>query len=181
MKIEINAEQDGDSDHDLEMVSARSQISTTVVDVGEQQPSHLDKESSSTDLDTRTFENPIGDNHQVVVEEPAAAPSLDLLDRIPGMYRLLDLVNEEGSGGIGKSHYLFMALILIGIIVDKVIIDQKSVAAFANCLHPGSYRSEFQVDFHALDNHTIKPLGIYGSMSALVKFLERLGKLDQET
>ncbi|PVF92926.1 hypothetical protein CPB86DRAFT_681738, partial [Serendipita vermifera] len=94
-----------------------------------------------------------------------AAPSLDLLDRISGMYRLLDLVNEEGSGGI----------------VDKVIIDQKSVAAFANCLHPGSYRSDFQVDFHALDTHTVKPLGIYGSISAIVKFLERLGKVDPET
>jgi hypothetical protein len=29
-------------------------------------------------------------------------PSLDLLDRIPNLYRLLDLRNDDGSGGIGQ-------------------------------------------------------------------------------
>jgi hypothetical protein len=32
----------------------------------------------------------------------AKAPSLDLLDRIPKLYRLLDLRNDDGSGGIGQ-------------------------------------------------------------------------------
>jgi len=38
-----------------------------------------------------------------VVDEPVATtPSLDLVLRIRGMYRLLDLVQERGSGGVGK-------------------------------------------------------------------------------
>jgi hypothetical protein len=38
-----------------------------------------------------------------VVDEPVASkPSFDLLHRIPGMYRLLDLVQERGSGGVGE-------------------------------------------------------------------------------
>jgi hypothetical protein len=37
-------------------------------------------------------------------QEPpkAKAPSFDLLERIPKMYRLLDLRNDDGSGGIGR-------------------------------------------------------------------------------
>lgn len=39
----------------------------------------------------------------VMVEEAVASePSLDLLDRIPGMFRLLDLVTEQGSNGLGS-------------------------------------------------------------------------------
>lgn len=29
----------------------------------------------------------------------------DLLDQLNGMFRLLDLIGEQGSGGIGKYHY----------------------------------------------------------------------------
>jgi hypothetical protein len=40
-------------------------------------------------------------------DEPVATkPSLDLMHRIPGMYRLLDLVQERGSGGVGKGIYI---------------------------------------------------------------------------
>jgi hypothetical protein len=38
------------------------------------------------------------------IPEPvkAKASSLDLLDKIPQLYRLLDLRNDDGSGGIGQ-------------------------------------------------------------------------------
>jgi hypothetical protein len=42
--------------------------------------------------------------------------SLDLLDRIPGMFRLLDLVEEAGSGGIGES---FLLLVLLSLSLDS--------------------------------------------------------------
>ena len=38
--------------------------------------------------------------------------SMDLLDNVEGMYRILDLVSEHGSGGLGESH-LFCASALI--------------------------------------------------------------------
>ena len=38
----------------------------------------------------------------MIVDEPVVSePSLDLMHRIPGLYRLLDLVQERGSGGVG--------------------------------------------------------------------------------
>lgn len=105
----------------------------------------------------------------MVLDEPEEKPvvseaSADLLSRLPGVYRLLDLVQDQSSGGV----------------VDKIIIAQKSIAAFANTIHPGSYRSDIQVDFKALDEHVIKPRGIYGSASAIVDFLGNVGCADEE-
>jgi hypothetical protein len=48
------------------------------------------------------------DDDEDIDEKPAKKLSLDLLDRIKGMYRLLDLINEQGSGGAGE--LLFPAL-----------------------------------------------------------------------
>ncbi|KIM22917.1 hypothetical protein M408DRAFT_332686 [Serendipita vermifera MAFF 305830] len=100
------------------------------------------------------------------IDEPTPSePSLDLMDHIPGLYRLLDLVQDRGGGGI----------------VDKVIIAQESIKAFANIIRPGSYKSEFQVDFKGLDNHAIQPRGIYGSAPAIVDFLDSIGCMTEET
>ena len=38
----------------------------------------------------------------IIVEKVVSKPSLDLLDRIPGLHRLLDLVTEQGSNGLGQ-------------------------------------------------------------------------------
>ncbi|KIM24947.1 hypothetical protein M408DRAFT_331430 [Serendipita vermifera MAFF 305830] len=95
---------------------------------------------------------------------PAASDPNDLLTQIPGMYRLLDLRNDDGSSGI----------------VDKVVIDQDSVAKFANAMRRGSYRSTTNVDFHSLDKAVIKPLGVYGSIPALTKFLDELKLIKPE-
>lgn len=74
----------------------------------------------------------------MVLDEPEEKPvvseaSADLLSRLPGVYRLLDLVQDQSSGGV----------------VDKIIIAQKSIAAFANTIHPGSYRSDIQVFYYS--------------------------------
>lgn len=50
---------------------------------------------------------------------------MDLLPRIKGMYRLLELFTEQGSGGV----------------VDKIIISQDSVSDLVNELFPGAYSS----------------------------------------
>jgi hypothetical protein len=50
---------------------------------------------------------------------------MDLLSRIKGMYRLLELFSEQGSGGV----------------VDKIIISQESVSQLIEQLHPGAYLS----------------------------------------
>ncbi|PVF98362.1 hypothetical protein CPB86DRAFT_825740 [Serendipita vermifera] len=153
------------SDTDVEMHSARSEITSVPPGATYQAPpNHEDTNDTTYDAPhPPDFIEP--EDNKVIIDEPPASPSLDLLCRIKGMYRLLDLLCEEGSGGI----------------VDKVIIDRASVAAFANRLHPGSYRSDYLVDFRALDKHTIKPLGVYGSASSIVKFLSDLGRINKET
>ncbi|KAI0921705.1 hypothetical protein AcW2_006594 [Taiwanofungus camphoratus] len=103
-----------------------------------------------------------------VAQTPASAaevPSLDLVSSIKGMYRILDLISEQGSGGL----------------VDKVIISQESLGRFINDLHPGAYVSMTRVDFAALDQLSVKPIGIYGSKTELVRFLQTAGVVDEVT
>ncbi|KAG1886418.1 uncharacterized protein F5891DRAFT_1082392 [Suillus fuscotomentosus] len=88
----------------------------------------------------------------------------DLAQSINGMYRVLDLINEEGSGGL----------------VDKVIIAQDSLRAFINSVCPGTYVSMTKVNFSALDRFIVKPVGVYGSKSEIVRLLSSLGVVDEE-
>ncbi|KDQ06301.1 hypothetical protein BOTBODRAFT_60673 [Botryobasidium botryosum FD-172 SS1] len=88
----------------------------------------------------------------------------DLLDRTSGVYRLLELYSEQGSGGL----------------VDKIIISQDSISALINYISPGAYASMTKVDFAALDQLAIKPLGVYGNKSEIVKLLEETGAVDHE-
>lgn len=59
----------------------------------------------------------------------------DLVQSIKGMYRVLDLISEQGSGGL----------------VDKIIIAPDSLRAFTNTVCPGSYVSMTKVKFNMLD------------------------------
>ncbi|KAI0959615.1 hypothetical protein AcW1_004397 [Taiwanofungus camphoratus] len=103
-----------------------------------------------------------------VAQTPASAaevPSLDIVSSIKGMYRILDLISEQGSGGL----------------VDKVIISQESLGRFINDLLPGAYVSMTRVDFAALDQLSVKPIGIYGSKTEIVRFLLSEGVVDEAT
>ncbi|KIJ13989.1 hypothetical protein PAXINDRAFT_100354 [Paxillus involutus ATCC 200175] len=87
---------------------------------------------------------------------------LDLAYSIKGMYRILDLISEQGSGGL----------------VDKIIISQNSLEAFITTVDPRAYASMTKVNFKALDNYIIKPVGVYGSKEEIVRFLSELGVVD---
>ncbi|KAG8690805.1 hypothetical protein FRC11_009018, partial [Ceratobasidium sp. 423] len=93
---------------------------------------------------------------------PSSNQSLDILDRIPNLFRLLDLVEDRSSGGI----------------VEKIVIDQKSLSKVINILQPGSYKSVSNIDFKALDNLTIKPIGVYGNQHEILNYLQEVGCLD---
>lgn len=62
--------------------------------------------------------------------------------------------------------------------MDKVIIDQASLKEFINKLHPGAYQSLTKVNFNALDEQSLRPVGVYGSKSEIVKFLRALDIVD---
>ncbi|KAG1720811.1 hypothetical protein EDB19DRAFT_1646869 [Suillus lakei] len=103
------------------------------------------------------------------VEDSSPGPhndARDLVQSIDGMYRVLDLINEQGSGGL--------------VLVDKVIIAQDSLRAFINSVCPGTYVSMTKVNFSALDRFIVKPVGVYGSKSEIVRLLSSLGVVNEE-
>lgn len=107
---------------------------------------------------------------------------LDLVNSVQHMYRLLDLISEQGSGGLGLYCELFDELSLTKVtilVVDKVIIAQDAMGAFINALSPGAYRDLTKVDFSAMDETRVKPMGIYGSKSEIVRFMLSLGAIDE--
>ncbi|KIJ07204.1 hypothetical protein PAXINDRAFT_19596 [Paxillus involutus ATCC 200175] len=99
---------------------------------------------------------------QIDVGMPVPHDELDLAYSIKGMYRILDLITEQGSGGL----------------VDKIIISHNSLAAFITTVDPRAYASMTKINFKALDNYIIKPVGVYGSKGEIVRFLSELGVID---
>ncbi|KIJ09825.1 hypothetical protein PAXINDRAFT_102165 [Paxillus involutus ATCC 200175] len=87
---------------------------------------------------------------------------LDLVRSIGGMYRILDLIDEEGTGGL----------------VEKIIIAQDSLRDFVDAVRPGAYVSLTKVNFKALDQYIVKPIGIYGSKEEIVRFLCSIDRID---
>jgi hypothetical protein len=117
-------------------------------------------------------------------EVPPPTLSMDLAEKIKGIYRLLDLISESGSNGCGNDPFpdslLASSIELSAIVVDKVIIAQDSLKCFINTICPESYASLTKVDFKALDRFMIKPLGIYGSKVEIVRLLRFLNAVNED-
>ncbi|KAF8548831.1 hypothetical protein OG21DRAFT_1489037, partial [Imleria badia] len=103
------------------------------------------------------------DDQMDIGVQPPQRDELDLAYFINGMYRILDLISEQGSGGL----------------VDKIIISQDSFKAFINSVCSGAYVSMTKVNFKALDNYVIKPVGVYGSKVEIVRLLLELAAIDE--
>ena len=96
----------------------------------------------------------------------------DLMYSVKGMYRILDLISETGSGGLGATQTPTLAFYPTHrTTVEKVIIDQESLKRFINEVSPGAYVSLTKINFRTLDNTSIKPVGIYGSKAKIVDLL----------
>jgi hypothetical protein len=50
-----------------------------------------------------------------------------------------------------------------------------------NTICPGAYASVTKVDFKSLDQFVIKPVGIYGSKTEIVRFLRFLNVVNEAT
>ncbi|KDN38013.1 hypothetical protein RSAG8_09786, partial [Rhizoctonia solani AG-8 WAC10335] len=96
--------------------------------------------------------------------QPNTTPD-DILGGIPNIFRLLDLVDEHGSGGI----------------VEKVLIDQHSLHRLLNIVRPGSYDSVSRINFKELDKLSVKPIGLYGNQLEIIKFLQQAQFLDDNS
>ncbi|KAG8729404.1 hypothetical protein FRC11_008834, partial [Ceratobasidium sp. 423] len=89
----------------------------------------------------------------------------DVLEKIPSLFRLVDLIQEDGPDGI----------------VEKTVIDQNSLQRLLNTIQPGSCPSTTEIHFQDLDNLFIKPVGIYGERHEVTGFLRRAGCLDDNS
>ena len=62
--------------------------------------------------------------------------------------------------------------------MEKVIIDQGSLKRFVNDVSPGAYVSLTKIDFRALDDASIKPVGVYGSKERIVDLFLEIGVIE---
>ncbi|KAI6101005.1 hypothetical protein EV401DRAFT_2137124 [Pisolithus croceorrhizus] len=70
---------------------------------------------SAVDLDIKSKAS-VDDDKDVDVPPPHALDRLDLASSIKGLYRVLDLISEQGSGGL----------------VDKIVLSQNTLETFLN-------------------------------------------------
>ena len=78
------------------------------------------------------------------IDDEPKGDDADLLRRIRGLYRLLDLISEQGAG-MSSIILHYRDSIYPHSQVDKVIIAQESVARFVNDICPGAYTSMTKV------------------------------------
>ncbi|KAG0701346.1 hypothetical protein DFH29DRAFT_990130 [Suillus ampliporus] len=122
----------------------------------------LMSEDSDDDL-YQSIKSDDGEDFMDLEDSSPRSDACDLVQSINGMHRVLDLINEQGSGGL----------------VDKIIIAQDSLRAFINSICPGTYVSMTKVNFSVLDRFIVKPVGVYGSRSEIVRLLSSLGVVDE--
>ncbi|TFY78520.1 hypothetical protein EWM64_g5494 [Hericium alpestre] len=138
---------------------------------GGQQTSNLSKaydSDSFSDLYASAAQSRVDTPVQMDVDvspPTSTASGLDLVNRVKGMYRILDLISEQGSGGL----------------VAKIVIAQESLRAFINTISPNSYSATTKVNFQALDKLALKPMGIYGNKEEIATFFIELGIVDRAT
>ncbi|KAF8607193.1 hypothetical protein BDV93DRAFT_303052 [Ceratobasidium sp. AG-I] len=130
-----------------------------------QEPHELEQDPENDDHVSDT-DTEMADALPYFEEDPdsTAASDQDILTRLPGFFRLLDLIDERGSGGI----------------VEKIVIDQLSLHQLLNTLQPGSYDSVSKINFKSLDSLSVKPTGVYGIQSEILSFLQRAQCLDDD-
>lgn len=123
---------------------------------------------------------PEKDRSPTQVSKPS--PSEDPSSPVKGMYRLLDLISEQGSNGHGNRLFLgYQFHVVIKSVVDKIAIAQQSLQAFINAIAPGSSSSITKINFKRLDGCSLKPLGLYGSKEQIVRFLRKIRAVDSNT
>ncbi|KAF9440718.1 hypothetical protein P691DRAFT_781584 [Macrolepiota fuliginosa MF-IS2] len=87
----------------------------------------------------------------------------DISLQVPWLYRVLDLVTEQSTGGL----------------VDKIIIVQNGLKNLINDLCPGAYVALTQINFKTLDSLSIHPIGMYGDRCEIINFLSSLGAINK--
>ncbi|KAI0751603.1 hypothetical protein C8Q80DRAFT_1158351 [Daedaleopsis nitida] len=132
---------------------------------GDDDPMVVDEETASQHSSYSSTAHEAERNNHSATEQHANSQEQDVANSISGLFRVLDLIQERGSGGL----------------VDKIIISQDALGRLINDLYPNAYTSITKVDFSALDRVEVRPIGIYGSKAAIVDFLQKKAVVDKAT
>ncbi|CAB4446571.1 unnamed protein product [Rhizophagus irregularis] len=90
--------------------------------------------------------------------------SSDLANRINGLYRLLDLCNDDGSSGI----------------VDKIIISKEYLGKLCNDMVQSSFKSISEINYSELNSISFRLIGCYGNRILIAKLLLNKNIIDQQ-
>ncbi|QRV84782.1 GTP-binding protein [Ceratobasidium sp. AG-Ba] len=112
------------------------------------------EDANDSDTEMASAQSSFGD-----AAEAEDASEQDIFQRVPSLFRLLDLIDEHGSGGI----------------VEKIVIDQNSLHRLLNIVQPGSYDSVSKINFKSLDQARL-----YGVRSEIIKYLRQARCLDDD-
>lgn len=103
----------------------------------------------------------------------------DLVGQIKGLYRILELHSLDTSGD--REYVQFVQHVsdsLPSVAVDTIKIAEGGLRAFLDSFLPGSYQDITRIDLTALDSVSAKVIGIYGSRSEIVRFLQTTAGVD---
>ncbi|KAJ3103368.1 hypothetical protein HDU97_010206 [Phlyctochytrium planicorne] len=87
-----------------------------------------------------------------------------ILARHAGIYRLLEIYKDTGSGGL----------------VDKIIISQPNMQRLCNDLMPSTYRSVSSINFGMLDSLKLSFVGVYGNKQSIALYLASIDAISRE-
>ncbi|EXX55915.1 hypothetical protein RirG_220880 [Rhizophagus irregularis DAOM 197198w] len=90
--------------------------------------------------------------------------SSDLAVDIIGLYRLLDLCNDDGSNGI----------------VDKIIISKEQLRKLCNDMVPSSFKSISEINYTKLNSVSFRLIGCYGNRNLIAKLLLNRNLINQQ-
>ncbi|GES77128.1 hypothetical protein GLOIN_2v1880492 [Rhizophagus clarus] len=85
--------------------------------------------------------------------------SSDLANYINGLYRLLDLCNDD--------------------FVDKIIISKEYLRKLCNDMVPSSFKSISEINYTRLNSISFRLIGCYGNRNLIAKFLLNKNIIDQ--
>ncbi|CAG8543055.1 1278_t:CDS:2, partial [Acaulospora morrowiae] len=107
--------------------------------------------------------------HLKGVESPnlveGANDPMDLCNKIPNFYRLLDFYVDTGSTGLA---------------VEKIIVSQEFLKKLCNDMVPGSFESISKVNYASLNTKSLGFIGIYGRCEVIAKYLLQKNVIDKE-
>ncbi|CAB4415712.1 unnamed protein product [Rhizophagus irregularis] len=90
--------------------------------------------------------------------------SSDLANRINGLYRLLDLCDDDDSSGI----------------VDRIIISKEYLGKLCNDMVQSSFKSISEINYSELNSISFRLIGCYGNRILIAKLLLNKNIIDQQ-